>query len=279
MSATHAAETETPSTHPRPLLRLEGVRKSFGDNLVLDGIDLDVPTGEVLVIIGPSGSGKSTLLRCVNLLEPIDRRAASSSRARRSPRKGVDVPAVAAADRDRLPAVQPLPAPDRDRQPDARGAADPEAAPRRGRAARARAARARRAPGEGGAAPAPALGRPAAARRDRARADDGAARDALRRGHLGARPRARRRGARRDARPRARRDDDARRHPRDAVRARGRRPASSSWTRARSSSRAVPADVLDRPQEERTRRFLRRSLQLADSLEELSITDEEGAAE
>ena len=54
-----------------PVVRLEGVRKSFGDNLVLDGIDLEVASGEVLVIIGPSGSGKSTLLRCVNLLEPI----------------------------------------------------------------------------------------------------------------------------------------------------------------------------------------------------------------
>ena len=54
-----------------PIIRLEGVRKSFGDNLVLDGIDLEVASGEVLVIIGPSGSGKCTLLRCVNLLEPI----------------------------------------------------------------------------------------------------------------------------------------------------------------------------------------------------------------
>lgn len=53
------------------MVRLEGVRKSFGDNLVLDGVDLSVDPGEVLVIIGPSGSGKSTLLRCVNLLEPI----------------------------------------------------------------------------------------------------------------------------------------------------------------------------------------------------------------
>jgi polar amino acid transport system ATP-binding protein len=54
------------------VVRLEQVRKSFGDNLVLDGVDLSVDQGEVLVVIGPSGSGKSTLLRCVNLLEPID---------------------------------------------------------------------------------------------------------------------------------------------------------------------------------------------------------------
>jgi ABC-type polar amino acid transport system ATPase subunit len=54
------------------VVRLADVRKSFVDNLVLDGIDLEVHTGEVLVVIGPSGSGKSTLLRCVNLLEPLD---------------------------------------------------------------------------------------------------------------------------------------------------------------------------------------------------------------
>ena len=54
------------------MVQLEGVRKSFGDNLVLDGIDLAVDQGDVLVIIGRSGSGKSTLLRCVNLLEPLD---------------------------------------------------------------------------------------------------------------------------------------------------------------------------------------------------------------
>ena len=64
--STAAAETAS-----GPILRCSEVRKSFGDNLVLDGIDLSVGTGEVLVIIGPSGSGKSTLLRCVNLLEPI----------------------------------------------------------------------------------------------------------------------------------------------------------------------------------------------------------------
>jgi polar amino acid transport system ATP-binding protein len=53
-------------------VRLEGVTKSFGDNVVLDSVDLTVSAAETLVIIGPSGSGKSTLLRCINLLEPID---------------------------------------------------------------------------------------------------------------------------------------------------------------------------------------------------------------
>jgi ABC-type polar amino acid transport system ATPase subunit len=54
------------------VVRMEDVRKSFGNNVVLDGIDLTVSAGQALVIIGPSGSGKSTLLRCLNLLEPID---------------------------------------------------------------------------------------------------------------------------------------------------------------------------------------------------------------
>ena len=55
-----------------PLLRLEGVRKHFGDNQVLQGIDLAVAEHEVVCLIGASGSGKSTLLRCVNLLETVD---------------------------------------------------------------------------------------------------------------------------------------------------------------------------------------------------------------
>jgi ABC-type polar amino acid transport system, ATPase component len=52
-----------------PEIRVKGLHKSFGDNEVLRGIDLEVARGEVVCVIGPSGSGKSTLLRCVNLLE------------------------------------------------------------------------------------------------------------------------------------------------------------------------------------------------------------------
>ena len=51
---------------------VEDVYKSFGPNLVLSGINLEVAAHEVVCLIGASGSGKSTLLRCINLLEPID---------------------------------------------------------------------------------------------------------------------------------------------------------------------------------------------------------------
>jgi ABC-type polar amino acid transport system ATPase subunit len=61
-----------PSPDPQPMLELKGVHKSFGHLHVLRGIDLVVPKGSVVCVIGPSGSGKSTLLRCVNLLEPPD---------------------------------------------------------------------------------------------------------------------------------------------------------------------------------------------------------------
>ncbi len=53
-------------------LRIEGLRKSFGERVVLDDVALEVAEHQVVCLIGASGSGKSTLLRCINLLEPID---------------------------------------------------------------------------------------------------------------------------------------------------------------------------------------------------------------
>jgi len=53
-------------------VEIQGLRKSFGPNQVLDGISLSLASHEVICLIGASGSGKSTLLRCINLLEPID---------------------------------------------------------------------------------------------------------------------------------------------------------------------------------------------------------------
>lgn len=53
-------------------LSMREVRKSFGSNEVLKGIDLEMDRGQVVCIIGPSGSGKSTLLRCINQMERID---------------------------------------------------------------------------------------------------------------------------------------------------------------------------------------------------------------
>ena len=55
-----------------PVLELRGLVKRFDDHTVLDGIDLSVRAGEVVVLVGPSGCGKSTLLRCAIGLEKID---------------------------------------------------------------------------------------------------------------------------------------------------------------------------------------------------------------
>ena len=51
------------------MIKIKNIKKKFGKNEVLKGIDLDINKGEIVVILGPSGSGKSTLLRCINLLE------------------------------------------------------------------------------------------------------------------------------------------------------------------------------------------------------------------
>ncbi|WP_037285132.1 amino acid ABC transporter ATP-binding protein [Saccharibacillus sacchari] len=52
-------------------VKVTGLKKSYGSNEVLKGIDMEVQEGEVVCVIGPSGSGKSTFLRCLNLLEEI----------------------------------------------------------------------------------------------------------------------------------------------------------------------------------------------------------------
>ena len=55
-----------------PVLEVAGLRKSYGDHVVLRDVDLTVNAHDVVCLIGASGSGKSTLLRCLNLLEDID---------------------------------------------------------------------------------------------------------------------------------------------------------------------------------------------------------------
>ena len=60
---------QAPVQQGEVMIHVENLKKSFGDNVVLNGITQDIRKGEKVVIIGPSGSGKSTFLRCLNLLE------------------------------------------------------------------------------------------------------------------------------------------------------------------------------------------------------------------
>lgn len=54
------------------MINIKNLKKSFGDHLVLKGIDFEINKGDVVAILGPSGSGKTTLLRCLNFLERAD---------------------------------------------------------------------------------------------------------------------------------------------------------------------------------------------------------------
>ncbi|HEY4534628.1 MAG TPA: amino acid ABC transporter ATP-binding protein [Enteractinococcus sp.] len=62
----------TTETTQRPLVRMSGVNKHFGSFQALTDINVDIPKGQVCIVVGPSGSGKSTLCRTINRLETID---------------------------------------------------------------------------------------------------------------------------------------------------------------------------------------------------------------
>ena len=54
------------------MIKIHNLEKSFGNNHVLNGVNIEITRGECVCVIGPSGSGKSTFLRCINLLEQPD---------------------------------------------------------------------------------------------------------------------------------------------------------------------------------------------------------------
>lgn len=66
------ASATIPAENNPVVLRIDNIRKSYGDLEVLKGISFDIHQHEVVALLGPSGSGKSTLMRCVNLLEQVN---------------------------------------------------------------------------------------------------------------------------------------------------------------------------------------------------------------
>lgn len=85
----------------KTILDIQGLRKTYGQNEVLKGVDCSVQEGEVISIIGSSGSGKTTMLRCVNMLEEFEG-VRSASMARRSAITSTVAPAAARARRKSL---------------------------------------------------------------------------------------------------------------------------------------------------------------------------------
>ncbi len=222
-----------------PMVAMHAVQKHFGALHVLKDIEFTVAPGEVVVVIGPSGSGKSTLCRAINRLETIDEGTIEID-GKRLPEEGKGLAQLRAdvgmvfqsfnlfAHKSVLENVTLGPMKVRGMKK-----ADAEKLAHelldRGRHRRA-----------GRQVSRPALRWPAAARGHRPRARDGAQGHAVRRAHLGSRPRDDQRGARHHDRPRRGRHDDDRRHPRDGVRPHRCRTVCSSWPTARSSRRTLP---------------------------------------
>ncbi len=258
------------------VVQLVGVHKSFGDNEVLKGIDLSVATGEVLTIIGPSGSGKSTLLRCVNLLEPL-KAGTIFFEGEEITRRGVDVSAV----RTRIGMVfqqfnlfPHLTVMDNLTLATRRIRKRPKAeAEKRGHELLARVGLSEKAgqhPHQlsGGQQQRVAIARALMMEPHVMLFDEVTSaldpelvgevlivmRDLAREGMTML----------------------VVTHEMQFAREVGDRVVFMD--EGRIIEEGIPADVLDRPRQERTQRFLRRSLQLAGSLEELSVTDEEGAS-
>jgi glutamate transport system ATP-binding protein len=71
MSGASETASDTKATGAAPLVCIQDVHKRFGQFTALDGVSLDVDSGEVVVVVGASGSGKSTLCRCINRLEAV----------------------------------------------------------------------------------------------------------------------------------------------------------------------------------------------------------------
>ena len=211
-------------TSTTPMIRMAGVDKHFGELHVLRDINLEVDTGQVVVVLGPSGSGKSTLCRTINRLEPIDsghhrggrqdaaRRGQGAGRAAR--RRRAWCSRASTCSRTRRSCENVTLAPLKVRK-------DQEGRSREGGTGAAGAGRHRQPAGQ---VPGPALRRAAAAGGHRPGAGHEAQGDAVRRAHLGAGPGDGPGGPGRDDHAGQGGHDHARGHPRDGLRPPRRQP-------------------------------------------------------
>ena len=256
------------AAHGQPMVKAEQVWKSFGKLDVLKGVDFVVQPQQTFVLLGPSGGGKSTLLRCINHLEKIDAgRLWVAGELMGYREKGNVLHEMKAKDVARQRASIGMVFQRFNLFPHKTAIENVMEAPVRVQHVHHKQAEQeattcfpRRPRREARHLPGAALRRPAAARRHRAGTGHEAQADALRRAHLGARPGAGRRGARRDEAARHRRYDDGGRDPRDGLRQGGRRRRRAHGRRRDRRARARPSEVLENPKEDRTKLFLSKVL-------------------